>query len=291
MKNLRRSFERFCYRNRNVGIPNLMTWIVLGNIIVYFVDMMDPSHSLVNLLYFNPYYILQGQVWRLFSFVLLDLWGEPNFIFMVFFVLFYYQLGVAVENTWGRCKFTLYYLTGIIFLDLAGMFFHTIVSPASLHLTLFLAYATLYPDATFLVFFIIPVKARFLALLPLAFFLYDLLQINAFPANLMPLFVLANYFLYFGSEFLNLFPMSWRVNADRVRRKAKPSNKAKTIQFPKAGSYEASHTTVNAPYHHRCTICGRTDISNPELEFRYCSKCKGYYCYCEDHINNHTHIQ
>ena len=46
-----------------------------------------------------------------------------------------------------------------------------------------------------------------------------------------------------------------------------------------------------APYTHRCTVCGRTDVSNPELEFRYCSRCKGYYCYCQDHINNHVHIE
>ena len=46
-----------------------------------------------------------------------------------------------------------------------------------------------------------------------------------------------------------------------------------------------------AAYTHRCTVCGRTDVSDPELEFRYCSRCKGYYCYCQDHINNHTHIQ
>lgn len=291
MKNLRRSFEGFCYRNRNVGIPNLMLWIVLGNIIVYFVDLMDPSHGLFQLLYFDRTAIMHGQVWRLFSYVFLELLGGQNVLFLVLFAIFYYQLGAAVENSWGRCKFTLYYLTGIVFLDIAGFLFDVMVLPDSLHMTLFLAYATMYPDATFLVFFIIPVKARFLALLPLAAFLFQLFSFRMFPYNLLPIFVLATYFLYFGADFLNLFPMSWRVNADRLRKKAKPGAKAKTIQFPKAGSYEASHATVNAPYHHRCTICGRTDISNPELEFRYCSKCKGYYCYCEDHINNHPHIE
>ena len=45
------------------------------------------------------------------------------------------------------------------------------------------------------------------------------------------------------------------------------------------------------PYRHKCTVCGRTDADYPNLEFRYCSKCKGYYCYCIDHINNHAHIQ
>ena len=100
---------------------------------------------------------------------------------------------------------------------------------------------------------------------------------------------LANYFLFFGKDVLNVIPMSWRINAGRLFRK-QPQKKAKVIQF-NAGSYEAPKATVKAPYTHRCTVCGRTDISNPELEFRYCSRCKGYYCYCEEHISNHSHIQ
>ena len=109
-----------------------------------------------------------------------------------------------------------------------------------------------------------------------------------------PVVALANYFLFFGKDVLNVIPMSWRVNARRLFRK-KPSKKsapkAKPIPFPSAGSYEATVAQPKAPYTHKCTVCGRTDVSNPELEFRYCSKCRGYYCYCQDHINNHTHIQ
>ena len=43
-------------------------------------------------------------------------------------------------------------------------------------------------------------------------------------------------------------------------------------------------------YLHKCAVCGRTDTDYPNLEFRYCSKCVGNYCYCMDHINNHVHI-
>ena len=88
-----------------------------------------------------------------------------------------------------------------------------------------------------------------------------------------------------------MIPMSWRANAARLlHRKPPVRKKAKVIHFD-AGSYEASTASVKAPYTHRCTVCGRTDVSNPELEFRYCSRCRGYYCYCQDHINNHTHIE
>ena len=115
---------------------------------------------------------------------------------------------------------------------------------------------------------------------------------NPFPYNLFPVIALANYFLYFGKDVLNVIPISWRANARRLLRKgkAKPSQ-PKVIPFPTAGSYEASTAKSQAPYTHRCTICGKTDISHPDLEFRYCSRCSGYHCYCEEHISNHTHVQ
>ena len=161
---------------------------------------------------------------------------------------------------------------------------------AYLNLSLFLAYATLFPDAHFLLFFIIPVKAWIFALIDLVLVVVGLVS-YPFPYNLFSVVSLANYFLFFGKDVLNVIPMSWRTNASRLlRRKSPTRKKAKVIRFD-AGSYEASHAAPKAPYTHKCTVCGRTDVSNPELEFRYCSKCKGYYCYCQDHINNHVHIQ
>ena len=132
-------------------------------------------------------------------------------------------------------------------------------------------------------------KRIFTALIDLAMVLLSLFT-DPFPYNLFPVIALANYFLFFGKDVLNVIPMSWRANASRLFRKKPKQPKAKVIHF-NAGYYEASTATTKAPYTHRCTICGRTDVTNPELEFRYCSKCKGYYCYCQDHINNHTHIQ
>ena len=74
------------------------------------------------------------------------------------------------------------------------------------------------------------------------------------------------------------------------RRSTRPGKKGKTIPFAAAGSYQATHAKVKAPYTHKCTICGRTDVDSPELEFRYCSRCRGYHCYCAEHISNHNHI-
>lgn len=291
MKNLRRKFERFCFQNRNKGIPNLMLWIVIANVVVFFIDRMDPQRVLWRVLSFDRAAILHGEVWRLFTFILLEFTARSNLLWLAIAAIFYYQLGLAIENSWGRLRFNLYYLTGIVFMWISGFLFNYSVSPASLHISLFLAYATMYPDNIFAIFFIIPVRARWLGIFNLALYLLDFLQFHSFPNNLAPLFPLANYLLYFGSDIANIFPISWRVNADRVRRKVTGGRNAKKIIFPTAGSYEASTATVKGPYTHRCTICGRTDVSNPELDFRYCSRCKGYHCYCQDHISTHTHIE
>ena len=175
-------------------------------------------------------------------------------------------------------------------MDIYCMLFGGAADVAYLNMSLFLAYATLFPDAHFLLFFIIPIKAWIFALIDLVLVLFGLFS-YPFPYNLFSIISLANYFLFFGKDVLNVIPMSWRANAARLlRRKPPVQKKAKVIRFD-AGSYEASQATVKAPYTHKCTVCGRTDVSNPELEFRYCSRCNGYYCYCQDHINNHTHIQ
>ncbi len=288
MKNLRRQFDLFCYRNRNKGIPNLMLYIVLGTAVVYVMSQMSRNPFLYNLLYFNRELILRGQVWRLITYPLT--YNAGSLLLTAISLFCYYSLGRAMENIWGTLRFNLFYLTGVVMMDVYCMIFGGYASVTYLNLSLFLSYATLYPDSQFLLFFIIPIRAWIFALFDLAIVLIDLVSLP-FPYNLFSVISLANYFLFFGKDVLNVIPMSWRANARRAFRKASPSNKkAKVISFD-AGSYEASHASPKAPYTHRCTVCGRTDISNPELEFRYCSRCKGYYCYCQDHINNHVHIQ
>ncbi len=288
MKNLRRKFDLFCYKNRSKGIPNLMLYIVLGTAVVYLISQMSGNYLLYDILCFDRQRILQGEVWRLITYPLT--YGVSSTLLMAISLFCYYSLGRAMENIWGTLRFNLFYLTGVVMMDVYCMIFGGVASATYLNLSLFLSYATLFPDAQFLLFFIIPIKAWIFALVDLAIVLLDLFTLP-FPYSLFSVISLANYFLFFGKDVLNVIPMSWRANARRLfgGRPAAPK-KAKVIRFD-AGSYEASKATPKAPYTHRCTVCGRTDVSNPELEFRYCSRCKGYYCYCQDHINNHVHIQ
>ena len=277
---MRKKMERFFYQNRKKGIPNLMLYLVLGTAVVYLSSAIGRNYVLYDLLCFDRDSILHGQVWRLLTYPLT--FDAGGLLFTAISLLCYYSIGRAMENIWGTCKLDIYCL---LFGGQADVYY--------LNMGLFLSYATLYPDAQFLLMFIIPVRAWIFALLDLVLIIYGLF-VYSFPANLFPVVALANYFLFFGKDVLNVIPMSWRANARRLFRK-KPSKKsapkAKPIPFPSAGSYEATVAQPKAPYTHKCTVCGRTDVSNPELEFRYCSKCRGYYCYCQDHINNHVHIQ
>ena len=291
MKNLRRRFERFCFKNRDKGIPNLMMYICLGAALVYLFSMVSNSNILYYWLLFDRELILQGQVWRLFTYPLTFGLGY-NILMALIIMVCYYSLGRAIENVWGTCKFNLFYLCGVVMMDVWCMIFGGAADVSYLNLSLFLGYATMYPNSQFLLLFIIPVKAWIFALVDLALVVFSLV-VDPFPYNFFSVISLANYFLFFGKDVLNVVPLSWRANARRLVRKSSPkqSSGPKVVPFPKAGSYEATVAKPQAPYTHRCTICGRTDVTNPELEFRYCSRCKGYYCYCQEHISNHTHIE
>ena len=289
MKKLRSRFDRFCFRHRDKGIPNLMMYIALGSAIVYLLGLIDQSNTLYYLLCFDRASILRGQIWRLFTYALT--FDAGNIFYTAIGLLCYYSLGQAIENSWGTFRFNLFYFCGMIMMDIYCMIFGGYATVTYLNLSLFLAYATMYPDAQFLLLFIIPVKAWIFALVDLVMVVFGLLM-YPFPANLFSVISLANYFLFFGKDVVNVFPVSWRMNARRLFRKGTPKNqKGKTIPFPTAGSYQATVARPQAPFTHRCTVCGRTDVTNPELQYRYCSRCKGYHCYCQDHISNHSHVE
>lgn len=292
MKKLRTRFERFCYANRYKGISNLMLYIAAGTAVVYLVGQMTGNYTLYSLLCFHRESILQGQIWRLITYPLVYGTGNANLLLIAISLFCYYSLGRAMENSWGTFKFNLFYLTGLLMMDIWCLIFGGQANVTYLNLSLFLGYATMYPDTHFLLFFIIPVKAWIFALINLVLVALDFLTVP-FPHNFFSIISLANYFLFFGSDVLNVLPQSWRINARRSVKRAKQNfsgDRPKVIPFD-AGSYQASTASPQAPYTHRCTVCGRTDASNPELEFRYCSRCNGYYCYCEEHISNHSHIQ
>ena len=295
MNNFRRRFERFCFRNRNKGIPNLMLYITLGNALVILMSMVNGGVVLYELLSFDKGQILKGQVWRLFTYVFTQ---SGNGILDLIFLYFFYMIGKHIESSMGTFKFNLYYFSGVILMDVFAIIFCPIIPDTLiiytilpygemayyLHLSLVLTFATLHPDSQFLIFFIIPIKGWVLALIYLAMEVIQIYNLSYpvmfFPHNLFPLVALANYLLFMGPDLKNLLPLSWRV---KTSRKPKKTGTIPYTPTPQANTPKS--------YNHRCTVCGRTDTEFPDLEFRYCSRCSGYHCYCEEHINNHQHIE
>ena len=306
MGNLKRNYNRFIFKHRNKGIPNLMLWIVLGNILVYVYGLISGENILHTAMCFDMDLILRGQVWRLFSYIFLNAYDYGQIVFMLLAMMFYYNMGRTLEAVWGTLRFNLYYLCGVVLIDIAGVL-GWLISPQTMHyisatylnLSLFLAVATLTPNQRILLFFFIPVRMKWLAffdliisLLPLMEALLMMLPLYGFSWSLVfyalfPLVAILNYFLFLGKDVRNVLP-------DWMNRK-RPKNYRTTAQTPPkpdpqwANNYRSS--TGERPYRHKCTVCGRTDTNCPGLEFRYCSKCKGYFCYCIDHINNHNHVQ
>ena len=288
MKDLRRRFELFCYQNRDKGIPNLMLYISLGCGLVYLITSITQSSVLYSFLVFDRNAILHGQVWRLITYPLT--FYNSNVLLMALMLYCYYSLGRAMEQIWGTLRFNLFYFCGIVMMDVYCLLFGGQADVTYLNMSLFLSYATLFPNAGFLLFFIIPVKAWIFALVDLALVIYGLL-VYPFPYNLFSVISLANYFLFFGKDVLNVIPLNWRVKIRRMFKKSGAPHQPKVVPFPGAESRKAPQPQQKPSYTHRCTICGRTDVSHPQLEFRYCSRCNGYFCYCEEHIGNHTHVE
>ena len=288
----RTRYQRFMLRHRDKGIPNLMLYIVLGNAVVTIMSLLNGGNVLFSLLCFDKDLILQGQVWRLFTYV----FTQSNLgIYGLLFLYFFYMLGRQTEQFMGTLRFNLYYFCGVLLMDVFAMFFYEPYAAALyqnmsyyLHLSLLLTFATSRPDAQFLIFFMIPIKAWVMAVIYLFLVFVEIFNLSYpvlfFPHNLFPLVAVGNYLLFMWRYIPNLLPLSLRKKRMQKQAPSQQTHRPEPIPFRKAEQPRPN-------YNHRCIICGRTDRTNPELEFRYCSRCSGYHCYCIDHINNHTHIQ
>ena len=156
--------DRFCAKHRNLAVPNLMLYIVIGNVIVFVLDMFS-RYSFSHMLTFVPYYIFHGQIWRLVTFIFVP--EGSNLLFVAISLYFYYFIGNALEREWGSARFTVFYGIGVLVNIAVGLVLSVlyglnypwpVVSMYYINMSLFFAFAALYPDLQVLLFFIIPVK-------------------------------------------------------------------------------------------------------------------------------------
>jgi len=270
-----------------------MKYIVIGNVLVFILDMFGVGgvYAASNLLSFSSSAILHGQVWRLVTFVFVPYVSGrtvSGFFWLAVMLYFYYFIGTTLEREWGTAKFTVFYVFGIILNILVGF----LVGAATMNyvnLSMFFAFATLFPDMQVLLFFILPVKVKWLAWVDAAFFAYSIVRllVAGHPLYaLLPVVAILNYLLFFASDIGDTLSY-WKR---RVGNSAGRSSGPKVVNFKNAKT-KARTKAAKENYLHKCAVCGKTDVSDPDMEFRYCSRCNGYYCYCADHINSHVHIQ
>ena len=270
--------DRFCARHPRFGIPNLMKFLVIGQIIVFFLDLI--SRGLASaMLFFSSHLVLQGQVWRLVTFILLP--DESNPFYLLLSCYFYFWIASMLEREWGTARFNLFYLSGTV-LTVLGGFVMGSTTIYYVNLSIFLVLAVYYGEMQALFMFIVPIKMKWLAWLDLFF-----IAVNAIPAfrayGWRYLFVLL-------PAFVNFFLFTWDVWSYKLgiaRRQRDPQ----VINFKHAQKQAQKKAKETGGYRHKCAVCGLTDRDDPNMEFRYCSKCDGYHCYCMNHINSHIHIR
>jgi len=280
LRKLNQALDRFCARHPYWGIPNLMRYVTIGTAILYALILVTGYRALP-LLTYSIGDILHGEVWRLVTFVFLPTSSNP--LILAISLYFYYWMGNILEDYWGTPKFTVYYLSGILLTVLAtfivyfsggggyGYGMHYV------NMAMFLAYAALNPDAIVYLFFILPVKIKWLAYADLIYFGFAVLSAigaGAWGSAVAPIVALLNFAVFFYPYF------SRKVQQQRFRTSRQAVRFRQTVKASQGSK----------SYHHRCAVCGKTDTEYPNLSFRYCSRCAGYHCFCEEHIFNHVHF-
>ena len=277
MKNWLDKMER---RFGRYAIRNLTMYLLAGYAIGYLLSFTMPQ--LLTYFTLEPALILKGQVWRLLSWVIIP--PNDNIIFVIFMMLLYYSLGNTLESYWGAFRYNVYIFSGILFTVIGAFIvngliggitgFGSLYSTYYINMSIFLACASIMPDYQLLLYGIIPIKMKWLAILDVVLLAVDAVQ-GGLIIRIVIIASLLNFIIFF---FCN-----------RNLRGHSPKQVARRKKFQKQISRPQNQYAGGAK--HRCAVCGRTELDDSTLEFRYCSKCNGNYEYCQDHLFTHEHVK
>lgn len=287
LNNLERKFGRY-------AIPNLAKYIIYGYVIGYVLSLIDrfgnQNNGLISFISLNPYQILHGQIWRLITWIIVP--PSSLGIFTIIMLILYYSLGTSLERTWGTFRFNVYIFGGMLFTvigafilfalyniagytdhysaEVLGGFIALYFSTYYINLSIFLAFAAEYPDMQLMLYFLIPIKIKWLAILDIV-----LLAVEFFAGTWETKVVIIASLLNFAIFFFSTRNYK-RVSPAEIRRRQ---------------TFKREVRTSAGVTKHKCAICGRTENDGDNLEFRFCSKCNGNYEYCQDHLFTHDHIK
>ena len=269
LRKLERKFGKY-------AIPNLMYYIILMYGAGIVIDLAAPG------LYYQYFCldaaaILRGQVWRLVTFLICP--PSAGIFFNLIAMFLYYSLGTTLERVWGTFRFNLYFFSGILFHIIAAFVIYFLMgvsvplTPFYLNNSLFLAFAATFPQMQFYLYGLLPIRAYWLGIFIGAEFLYEFL-FGGLIARICVGLAMLNFVIFF------LMTRNFnKINPKEIKRKQKFKSDMKTAQAEKIKLT-----------HHKCAVCGRTEKDDPNLEFRYCSKCEGNLEYCMDHLYTHKHV-
>lgn len=279
------------------AIKNISLVLILCYACGYLISFINSAF--LSYLTLNPYEILfHGQVWRLVTWIIVP---PDSFDFFTLLMLyFYYSIGTTLEHTWGTYRYNLYLFLGMVFTVLGafammgyvylfqtdalaafgGRYYFAVLSTMFstyyVNMSIFLAFAATFPNMQVLLFFFLPIKVKILGIIYGALLLYQF--IVGYGSSYL---TAANRFVI-GASLLNFIVFFF---TSRSMIHLSPKQVKRRQDFRR----EVKKTTKIT--RHKCAVCGRTEETNPELEFRFCSKCDGNYEYCQDHLFTHTHVK
>jgi hypothetical protein len=259
---MNRLLQRLERRFGRWAIPNLITYVVAISGLAWVLEMARPGFSRLLLLDLSK--VEQGEVWRLVTFFFIPPATGP--IWVLFCLYFSWLVGTALEAQWGAFKLNCYYLLGALGTFAAAFIWRESIDNFYLNTSLFLAFATLFPEFEILVLFILPVKVKWLGLLTFILLLSAFLQ-GSMAVRAGIAISLGNYLLFF-----------YPVILDRLRR-----GYIQSRSFRRRIDFEPPPRE-----HRRCKICGKCD-DDPQVDMRVCTceKCGEPTDYCLEHARNH----
>lgn len=255
--------ERLDRLVRPITIPNLTMVIIVGQVLVFIASAGDPQMMERAALVGSR--VLEGEVWRLFTFMLVP--PATNAIFLLFVLYLFHLMGTALEQMWGIVRYNVFFYLGyVLTLVSAAIAPDQPVVGGFLQGSVFLAFATYHPRFELRLFFVLPVQIRWLAYIQALGYAVAFVG-GSLAVKMMVLASIGNYLIFFG-------PMLF-ARIKNVRRRVEWNSK--------------QLKTENTP-RHVCEVCGANSNTHPQMDFRYCSKCDGERAYCEDHLRHHEHI-
>lgn len=244
-----------------LAIPNLTLGVILVQSVAWVAMQTNPA--LAGGLVLDPALLRSGQWWRVFSFLLLPPASNPIWLFVALYL--FWIMGSTLEREWGDFRYTLFWLIGWA----ASVGFALLV-PAGVMTnqfllgSVYLAFAFLYPDFVVMLFFVLPVKVKWIAAVVWVYYLLTLARGVSAGDWSDPAMILAatlNFFLFLGGDVYRLI----RRNHAHMTRKRE------------------AVAAAREPFH-RCSVCGKTDQTAPAEDFRYARTPGGTRCFCEEHL-------